>query len=226
MYAMKLVALKLLTYWRFLFYNNVNNNKSSIWKSKVKIKGGKVTLNNCQLNSCDISSTGEGNDIFINGWMYKSNILVNGKKNTVIIGKGCEIVKTRIVVRGNNCKVVIGDNSTSGSAFIVCMGHENYILLGEDCMLAEDIDIWSTDSHPIFDDNGTVINPSKPISIGKHVWIGKGVKILKGVTIGNNAVIGMNTLITKDVEANSLNIGSPSRTIRRNINWDGHFIDQ
>ena len=32
-------------------------------------------------------------------------------------------------------------------------------------MFAEGIDIWATDSHPVYDENYVLINPSKPIVI-------------------------------------------------------------
>ena len=90
--------------------------------------------------------------------------------------------------------------------------------------VAEDIEIWNTDSHPIFDANGNITNISKPINIGNHVWCGKGSKILKGVSIGDNAVIGMQALVTKDIVGGTLNVGIPAKSIKENINWDRHFI--
>ena len=91
-------------------------------------------------------------------------------------------------------------------------------------MFSEDIDVWNSDSHPIFNAEGEVINPSRPIHIGNHVWVGKRVKILKGITIGDNAVIGMDSLVTKDIEPNTLNAGSPAVIVKRNINWERSFI--
>lgn len=135
-----------------------------------------------------------------------------------------QINLSEIVVRGNHCKIRIGQGSTFGSVYMVCMGENNSIIIGKECMFAENIEIWNTDSHPIFDAGGNIINPSMPINIGNHVWCGKGVKILKGVTIGDNAVIGMQALVTKNLPQNSLNAGIPAKTIREGINWDRNFI--
>ena len=52
------------------------------------------------------------------------------------------------------------------------------------------------------------------IHIGKYVWIGAHVKILKGVTIGDNAVIGAGAVVTKDIPANSIAVGSPAKVIK------------
>ena len=106
------------------------------------------------------------------------------------------------------------------------MGEHNSIIIGNECMFAEDIEIWNTDSHPILDYHGKLLNPSKPIHIGNHVWCGKHSKILKGVTIGDNAIIGMQSIVTKDIFPNTLNVGIPAKVIRENINWDRHFINK
>ena len=104
-------------------------------------------------------------------------------------------------------------------------GNSNSIVIGRECMFAENVEIWSSDTHPIFTkDSETIINPSKPVSIGNHVWLGKYVIVLKGVTIDDDAVVGMRSLVTRNIEGNSLNVGIPTMQIRRNINWKRDFI--
>ena len=58
---------------------------------------------------------------------------------------------------------------------------------------------------------------SKPINIEDGVWLGTNVIITGGVTVGANSVIGANTVITKNVVANSIVVGSPSRTLERQV---------
>lgn len=57
-------------------------------------------------------------------------------------------------------------------------------------------------------------------SIGNDVWIGDNVTILDGVTIGDGAVIGANSLVTRDVEAYTVNYGTPSRKRRLRFSED------
>ncbi|NOX27382.1 MAG: CatB-related O-acetyltransferase [Gammaproteobacteria bacterium] len=52
------------------------------------------------------------------------------------------------------------------------------------------------------------------IEIGDDVWLGYGVVVLDGVKIGNGAVIGANSVVTKDVPANAVAVGSPAKVIR------------
>lgn len=55
---------------------------------------------------------------------------------------------------------------------------------------------------------------SGAIHIGDNVWIGANVTILAGVTIGKNAVIGAGSVVTKDVEANTVSVGSPAHFLK------------
>lgn len=53
-----------------------------------------------------------------------------------------------------------------------------------------------------------------PVRIGDNVWIGAGAILLPGVTIGENSVIGAGSLVTKDIPANVVAVGSPCRVVR------------
>ena len=55
---------------------------------------------------------------------------------------------------------------------------------------------------------------AQPVKIEDGVWIGGGAIILPGVTIGRNAVIGAGAVVTKDIPANAVAVGSPARVIR------------
>lgn len=53
-----------------------------------------------------------------------------------------------------------------------------------------------------------------PITIGDDCWLGAGVTVLAGVNIGDRCVIGAGTLVTRDMPADSLVLGSPGRVVR------------
>jgi acetyltransferase-like isoleucine patch superfamily enzyme len=55
-----------------------------------------------------------------------------------------------------------------------------------------------------------------PITIGKGVWLPSRVQIFPNVTIGDNAVIGAGSIVTKDIPANSLAVGSPAKVVEKN----------
>jgi len=54
----------------------------------------------------------------------------------------------------------------------------------------------------------------KPITIKQNAWIGAAATILPGVTIGENSIVGANSLVTKDVPANTVVVGSPAQIVK------------
>lgn len=154
------------------------------------------------------------------------SVKIYGDDNTLEIKRDAAILGLRIVIRGEGCRVIIGKHFSGNiNCMMTCMGKGNYIEVGDDCMLSENIDIWNTDSHQITDTNGRILNDNKPIVIGNHVWIGKDCSILKGVTIGTNSIIGMSSVVTSNVDAHSIYVGNPARKVKESISWKRDFMD-
>ncbi|MBN2485925.1 MAG: acyltransferase [Bacteroidales bacterium] len=109
----------------------------------------------------------------------------------------------RLVING---KGFLNTNST--------LNCYNYIEIGDDCAIAENVTISDSDNHTI---SGSIT--TAPVVIKNHVWIAKNAIILKGVTIGNGAVVAAGAVVTKNVPDNSLVAGVPARVIRQNVNW-------
>lgn len=55
---------------------------------------------------------------------------------------------------------------------------------------------------------------SKPVTIKKNAWIASNVTICGGVTIGENTVVGAGSVVTRDLPANCIAVGSPARVLR------------
>lgn len=194
----------------------------SVWRSD---KSNHIALTSSNVSRSAISVCGMGNIVTVNGGnIHNTQIRIFGNNNSLQIDSETGIHNATIIIRGNNCKIAIGQHTSFGSVHMVCMGQGNTIEIGQECMFAEGIDIWSSDSHPIYNEQGEIINKSLPIHIEDKVWVGKDCKILKGVTIHTGAVIGMGSIVTKEVKAHTLNVGSPSRCIRENISWERNFI--
>lgn len=222
---MKTLILKLYTKIIKIFLRNTHLCNTQLFLSKIKVENKNIfNADNAKINRTSIIINGIDNEVYLKGGLYKTSIRINGVGCKLILYPNVNMNNTEIVINGNNCIVCIGYGSTFGGSYIVCMGNGNSVNIGEECMFAEKVELWASDSHPIFNSNGIVINPSKPIVIGNHVWLGKYSKVMKGVAIGDNSVVGMASLVTKDIEPNSLNVGSPSIKIKEDINWDRKFI--
>jgi maltose O-acetyltransferase len=55
---------------------------------------------------------------------------------------------------------------------------------------------------------------AQPIAIGDNAWLGGAVIVCPGVTIGADTVIGAGSVVTRDLPAGVLAVGSPARVVR------------
>lgn len=60
--------------------------------------------------------------------------------------------------------------------------------------------------------------------IGNDTWIGHGSIIMPEVKIGDGAVIGSGSIVTKDIPAYAVAVGSPARIIK--MRFPDHVIEQ
>lgn len=177
------------------------SNRSVIRKSKITIAG-----ENCLLE------IGESD-------VFNSSINIFGANNSIFVQDGVRIYNSNITIKkARNSHIIIGQGTHLGGGTIVCAGNENFIEIGEQCMIAEDVEIWNSDTHFITI-NGKELNNSKPVLIHNHVWLGKGVTVLKGVTIGDNAIVGMKSLVTHDIRPGTVNAGTPTQELKDNADW-------
>ena len=123
-------------------------------------------------------------------------------------------------MEGNNISIIVGDNTTFTHSVHFCAQEDNMsIIVGDDCMLSNTITVRTSDSHPIYNEDGVRINGPQSVNIGNHVWIAPGTKIMKGAKIMDGAIIGSNTFVTKEIPENSLAVGSPAKVVKTNVHW-------
>lgn len=88
------------------------------------------------------------------------------------------------------------------------------IYVGDHVMIAPNV-VLSSGTHPIHP--GLRLKQAQynlPIHIKANVWLGAGCLVMPGVTIGQNSVIGAGSVVTKDIPANVVAVGSPCRVLR------------
>lgn len=54
----------------------------------------------------------------------------------------------------------------------------------------------------------------KPIVLGNDIWIGADSLIMGGITIGDGAIVGAGSIVTKDIPAYAIAVGSPAKIAR------------
>ncbi|MBT0773738.1 sugar O-acetyltransferase [Kineosporia sp. J2-2] len=88
------------------------------------------------------------------------------------------------------------------------------IRIGEDCQIGPNVQLL-TPTHPIeAGPRRDKLEAAQPITIGDNVWLGGGVTVCPGVTIGDNSVIGAGSVVTRDIPANVVAVGTPARVVR------------
>ena len=85
-------------------------------------------------------------------------------------------------------------------------------MIGDDCLIGHNT-VLATLNHDLDPTRRADMHPAV-IVIGCNVWIGANATVLPGVTIGDNAVIGAASVVTKNVPANAVVVGSPARVVR------------
>lgn len=161
------------------------------------------------------------NGVSFNGLCYFAGLpyMTRKKGSSISIGKGCRFMSKSwgnliglnhrciLATTEQNAKLIIGNNCAFSGCSLWCFKE---IILGNNVRCGANVLIMDGDAHQ--DDPRAGEN--KPIHIGNNVWVGADVKILKGVTIGDNTFIGAGSIVTKDIPANVVAVGTPCRVIR------------
>lgn len=86
------------------------------------------------------------------------------------------------------------------------------VTIGDDCLIGHNT-VFASLNHDMDPARRADMIPA-PIVVGRNAWIGSNSTILSGVTIGENAVVAAASVVTKDVPANTVVVGSPARVVR------------
>ena len=162
----------------------------------------------------------------------KGKIVINifGDNNSVIIKNGFYLSSQLNILIGQNhhnfgkvknSTFFIDKNTSIESLQYVTFNSNTYCNIGEYCMFANNITIFNTDTHPIFDKStGEIINKVKGVEIGKHCWIGTNSTVLKNTQIADNCILGWESVVSgKHLTPNCAIAGNPAKLVKENIEW-------
>lgn len=91
---------------------------------------------------------------------------------------------------------------------------DTHIYVGDGTMFGPNV-VIATAGHPILPQLRERVGQfNMPVHIGKNCWLGAGVIVLPGVSIGDNTVVGAGSVVTKNIPANVVAVGSPCRVLR------------
>jgi acetyltransferase-like isoleucine patch superfamily enzyme len=159
---------------------------------------------------------------------YNLKFHIRGSDHVIEIGKNCRFTRGGLIwLEDDGCTLSIGQDTTMVEVMIAVTEPGSKVVIGEECMFANDIDIRVGDSHSVLDTaTGKRINFAEDIMIGRHVWIAAHTVILKGVTIGENSVIASGAIVTRSCEPGSILAGNPAKVIRSGVSWQRQRIQK
>lgn len=97
------------------------------------------------------------------------------------------------------------------------------VFIGDRVMIGPNVTI-ATAAHPIDPSlRARALQYNLPVHIGSDVWIGAGAIVLPGVTIGDSSVIGAGSVVSRDIPAGVVAVGSPCRVLRPISERDREF---
>lgn len=89
------------------------------------------------------------------------------------------------------------------------------IVIGDDVQIGPYVQLL-TPTHPLDAERRRAKwEAAEPIAIGDNVWLGGGVVVLPGVTIGPDTVVGAGAVVTADLPAGVVAVGTPARVAHR-----------
>lgn len=125
-------------------------------------------------------------------------------------------------------EIHIGKSCYIGFRFTVLAGPASKIVLGNQVLVASDV-IITSENHGM-DPESNIPYMDQPlvsadVTIGNGCWIGEKVCIMPGVSIGEKAIIGAGSIVTHDIPAYTIAVGSPAKPIKK-YNFDEHRWDK
>lgn len=155
-----------------------------------------------------------GNDCSIRPVLNTTNPHNISLGNDVSVGILCWIATNTSLHK--TPKLIIGNRVHIGAYSMIIAANEirigNNVLLSERVTILDHVHAYEDVAKAVI--NQPIVDKGK-IEIGDDSFIGINSVIMGGVTIGKHAVIGANAVVTHDVPAYSVVVGSPAKVIKK-----------
>lgn len=109
-------------------------------------------------------------------------------------------------------RLSIGDRTFLNADFMIIGG--GFVSIGADCLIGPRCAIYTPNHAEDIARRLEGWELPEPVTIGDNVWLGGSVTLTPGVTIGDNSIIGAGSVVTRDIPANVIAVGTPCRPIR------------
>lgn len=156
-----------------------------------------------------------GDSASLNG----TRLHIDGEGSVILVGPGCRLKGVTVRLSGAGCILAIGAG-TSWESGTCISNYGRAIMIGDDCMISNDVMIRSADGHSVWDARTRQrISLPADVCIEPHVWIGNGSRVSKGARIGTGCVVGQMSLVTGILKPRCVYGGVPARLLREDVEW-------
>lgn len=111
------------------------------------------------------------------------------------------------------CNISLGERFYSN--FNLTILDCSLVTIGDRVMFGPNVSIFAATHETEVQSRREDVEYGKPVTIGDDCWIGGHVVILPGVTIGEGCTVAASSVVTKDVEAWSVVMGSPAKVVKK-----------
>ncbi|MGJ3522347.1 acyltransferase [Nitratidesulfovibrio sp. D1] len=191
---------------------------------RTRIKGprNRIRMQLAALRDVEIDIEGSDNEINIEAGCFLKTVSIRmrGTGHQLHIGRDTWAVDENFHFEMQDCGIYIGQRVRMNGGKLSAAETGTSIFIGDDCGLAEGLDMRTTDSHAIVDlDTGAPLNRGADIRIGRNVWMGLQVLVMKGAVVGDHSVVGARSIVLREIPPRCLAVGAPARVIRENVSW-------
>ncbi|MFA5872776.1 MAG: acyltransferase [Anaerolineales bacterium] len=199
-------------------------------RESIRGKGNVFQAEEVAFNNVELDVIGDDNQIIIGrgGALTNVRFRLRGSGHRIEFGENCRISRGALLwFEDENGLLQVGSNTTMVEVHIAVTESGSKVVIGEDCMFANDIDLRTGDSHSVIDvSTGERLNCPDNINIGRHVWIAPHSVILKGVNIGENSIVATGAVVTKSFESGVIIGGNPAKIIKAGVSWKRERISK
>ncbi len=197
---------------------------AGLQKNKIYLRSGNGNLRRiyCAPKGLKISFKGENSTIILSEKSRYRNSEIQVHSNcSVDIGKTTTLgFKDAWIYLYDDSNLSIGEDfNIEGGRLLV--GQDSSLTIGNDCMFANGISIFTYDVHNIVDNvSKNVLNKPRDVVIGNHVWLARNVAVMKGAVVPDESIVAYGAVVTSQFdEPNVILAGTPAKVIKHGINW-------
>jgi len=188
----------------------------------IQGQGNVFLAEGAKLSGVQVDIIGDNNRISIAPGCVLSNVYfrLRGSGHQIEFGEKCRVSRGAVLWFEDREGVLRVGSGTTMVEVHIAVTENSKVLIGEDCMFANDIDIRTGDSHSVIDtQTGERLNFPGDVAISRHVWVAPHTVILKGVTIGENSIVATGAVVTKSCDPGVIMGGNPAKAIKTGVSW-------